>query len=68
MHTYVSDNGTVFNFNSDMSGQVIIVRSTGSEEFRISVEDLIEFVAFNVILPNKIQKLENMDWEDLVNL
>ena len=68
MHTYVSDNGTVFNFNSDMSGQVIIVRSTGSEEFRISVEDLIEFVAFNVILSNKIQKLENMDWEDLVNL
>lgn len=43
MHTYTSKGGTVFNFNSDWSGNAKVTAGDGTLE--IPVKDLVEFVA-----------------------
>ena len=43
MHTYVADDGTRFHYNSDLSGDVIVVARNGHEE-SISGEALKAFM------------------------
>lgn len=43
MHTYESKSGVVFNFNSDLSGEVIVT-NTMREETRVPFAALAEFV------------------------
>lgn len=47
MHTYIAPNGTVFNFNSDMSGEVLVRGTAGVtlavESAEINGEDIVAF-------------------------
>lgn len=65
MHSYKSKNGTIFNFNGDFSGHVWITDSNGVQ-FDISGDDILEFVAYNKILPDRISALEDADWKELI--
>jgi len=66
MHTYRGNKGTIFNFNSDFSGEIIIKDKSGNE-ITISGNDIIEFVAYCYVLPKKIEKLEQSSSEELLN-
>ena len=81
----VGDDGneTIFHFNSDLSGDVTIVRrqrptdETTNEEMRVindaSVEiqvpgeHLLQFVAAHVV-SERISELEDMDWREALGL
>lgn len=64
MHSYQSENGTWFNFNSDLSGEVLI-HAEKLCEVRINGDDLMEFAA-EVIRSRRISQLEEMPWQDLL--
>ena len=66
MQSYRAKNGTIFNFNTDFSGNVYIRLNTKGEPFEVDGEDLLEVAAYGVIVPNKISKLEQADWKDIV--
>ena len=55
-------NKTKFHYNSDMSGEVIIM--VNSQEIKVEGNDLIEFV-LDRLRDEKIYKLEDMETEDL---
>lgn len=55
-------NKTQFHYNSDMSGEVIIM--VNSQEIKVEGNDLIEFV-LDRLRDEKIYKLEDMETEDL---
>ena len=60
MHTFQGQQGTVFNYNSDMSGDVIIISGNDvSKKFNIPAFDILEFVA-EIIRRRRISKLEDM--------
>lgn len=55
MHTYITENGTVFNYNSDFSGKAIIANSSGEIiQIEVPAEDLVEFVFECHTKPNLI--------------
>lgn len=57
MRYYQGQKNTGFNFNGDFSGMVKIQTKDG--EVEVSASDLLEFVAYCYVLPEKIAKLEN---------
>lgn len=59
MHTFQKDN-VVFNYNSDLSGDVIISRTDENIGVRIDGQILLDFVA-DYVLSQKIAKLEDME-------
>ena len=63
MHTYKGSQA-VFNHNSDFSGDVVI--TCGGEMVTIPASDLLDFVAYQYVLPKKISELENMDAASLI--
>jgi len=67
MHSYNSkDNTVTFHHNSDFSGEVIICDMATGNEFKVSGEGLLEFVAYRYILSNRISKIESMDYKELL--
>jgi len=64
MHNYKGSEGTSFNYNSDFSGNVIIIKD--KKQFEVSGKDILEFVAYNYIQPTKISKIEDMDYKELL--
>ena len=60
-HYYQSKNGTAFNFNSDLSGDVEIVderkRYEGTWRFDVNGDDLLEFIDF-ILKQREISRLE----------
>ena len=68
MMNFVGENGTIINYNSDLSGQVRIVSAydTG-KELEVSGEDLLEFVA-EYVRNKKIASIEQMDTEELLQI
>lgn len=77
MHTFKATRGTVFNYNSDMSGDVIISSNDINKQcvnwsgvmvlIEIPTFDILEFVA-EVIRIQQISKLEQMDVCELLDL
>ena len=65
MHTYNSKNNIAFHHNSDFSGEVIIQNEEG-KEFHVQGADILAFVAYCYILPEKISRLEDMNFCDLL--
>ena len=57
MHSFTAQNGTVFNFNSDLSGNVIV---SMDNQYRVEVpgDDLLEFVA-EVVKDRRISDLDD---------
>lgn len=69
MHSYESENGTIFHHNSDFSGDVTIIVAVDSpdrKEIHVSGNDILEFVAFHYIARERIARLEQMSWRELL--
>ncbi|GAF91898.1 unnamed protein product [marine sediment metagenome] len=68
MHTFQGTQGTVFNYNSDMSGDVVIIGGSDvSKKFELPVFDILEFAA-KFIRNQQIAKLEQMGVHELLGL
>lgn len=71
MHSLKARNGTIFNFNSDFSGDVhITIPQTEPKiscEFKVNGNDILEFVAYH-IQAEQITKIEQKSWPELLNL
>ncbi len=65
VHSFPGKNKTLFHFNSDFSGNVDIVLANGNR-IQIPAKDILEFVAFNYVVNERIAKLENMSFMDLL--
>jgi len=59
MHTYEMNEGTIFNGNSDMSGDLFI-RSPSGAEITVPAKDVIQFV-FQRIADALILKIEGIE-------
>lgn len=65
MHFFLGTEGTEFNYNSDLSGEVII--KVQNEVIRVPGDDLLEFVA-SYVRSRKISKLEDLDYTDVLGI
>lgn len=65
MHTYKAPAGTVFNFDSDFSGNVEI-KSGIQPICSIPAHDILALVAYEYIEKDRIEKIENMTYRDLL--
>jgi hypothetical protein len=65
MHKCESPEGTVFNYNSDFSGKVRV--KYGAEEMWIPGEDILWFVAYHHVMSNRIRRVEQMNWRELLS-
>ena len=72
MHGHESGGGTIFNYNSDFSGMVKIVRPSDEGHRRTDIEipgnDILEFVAYCKIMPDRIAAIEDADWKRLLSM
>lgn len=68
MHTFRSTNGTLFRFNSDLSGAVeLVLPQSGSITTSVSGQTLLEFVA-DAVRRQRIAALEQATTEELLGL
>lgn len=65
MHTFEGNEGTTFNYNSDLSGEVII-KDVNNNEVKVEGSDILEFIAFCYVQGKKIERLEQADYEELL--
>lgn len=69
MHTFAAgekENETVFLFNSDLSGDVVITRN-GNQSLHVPGEHLLSFVA-NYVRDTKIGELEQMNDNEILGI
>ena len=69
MHTYVAQNGTIFNYNYDLSGDVHIEPASPlgqGQNIWINAEDILEFVAYAYVRSTRVSKLVQASWKDLL--
>lgn len=67
MHTYEGEK-TRFHFDSGLTGNMLIVDKDTGKEIKTIASDLLELIAYEYILPKEINKLEDMDYKDLLGL
>lgn len=69
MHTHKTDN-TVFHYNSDFSGGVTVLQKDDTGRVVANIEipaaDLLEFVAYCYVQPNRLREVEGMTVEALL--
>jgi hypothetical protein len=77
MHSYTWETPTIegvsgdkkkevtFHYNSDLSGEVIIVIS--GVDVRVPAHAVLAFVAYCYVLRNKMSALEDKSWSELLN-
>jgi hypothetical protein len=63
-HTFASDKGEIFFYNSDFSGEVRIRPVDGPETY-VDCQSLLEFAA-EYVRAREIEKLEQAEWEELL--
>ena len=66
MHTHKTERGVVFNYNSDFSGEIRIINKDGKEIW-IDGQAILEFVAYSYIRPQKLAKIDNNDYMELLS-
>jgi hypothetical protein len=59
MHAYTAKNGTVFNYNGDMTGDVVVRGKDGSA-IDVPGEDLLDFVGL-IIQTRLISRIESAE-------
>ncbi len=64
MHSYGGRHGTIFNFNSDFSGDITISRE--GKEISIPANDILELVAYKYLTHKRIERIESMDYRELL--
>ena len=67
MHTFEYGADTIIHYNSDFSGNAIIVNKYEKKSVEISCEALVAFVADH-IRKSKISVIENMTDEEILKL
>jgi hypothetical protein len=67
MHSLRTKNGTLFHFNSDLSGEVIVRNSPAGDELHVNGEDLVEFVV-DFVRRKRIAALEEMSDEIVLGI
>lgn len=68
MHTLTADHGTVFNYNLDLSGDVIVrpPRSYArNATCGVPAEDLLQFVG-TLLRDGHVSRCEQMDWTEFL--
>lgn len=65
MHTFTS-NKTIFHYNSDMSGDVVIL-TPEKIEFRVDGRSILEFVA-EYVRGQRIRRIENQEVDELLEI
>lgn len=55
---------TIFHYNSDFSGYVVVTKN--KKQFQIPGQDILEFVAYCYVQPEKIKKTEETNYKDLL--
>ena len=66
MTHYKGTNGTHFHHNTDFSGNILIIDKNG-KEFEIPGHDILELIAYNYIMNNRISNIEDMDYLELLS-
>tara|TARA_Y100000310_G_scaffold335941_1_gene419221 strand:- start:967 stop:1191 length:225 start_codon:yes stop_codon:yes gene_type:complete len=69
MHSMTATHGTIFHYDSDLDGDVIIVVPQNSEDMdslTVPAGDILEFVAFCYVQPKRINALEQADYHQLL--
>ena len=56
---------TIFNYNSDLSGDVILINKDTKAEFVVPGKDILDFVA-NYVRDKKIATIEDMNTEEIL--
>ena len=56
---------TIFNYNSDLSGDVILINKDTKAEFVVPGKDILEFVA-NYVRDKNIATIEDMNTEEIL--
>lgn len=67
-HSFTAEGGTIFNFNSDFSGNVRIIKPVTGEEILVPGLDLIELVALAYVVREKISLIENMGVDEVLGI
>lgn len=67
MHNFKGSGGTNFNFNSDLSGNVIIDRPDDCWRLEVPGQDLLEFVS-HYVSNQRISELEQADYRQVLGL
>lgn len=74
MHSFTGDNGTIFHHNTDMSGDVFIIRKVydadgqavgESERIDVPGDDLMDFIA-SVVRRRMVCRIEDMTTEEIL--
>jgi len=65
MHVHEASE-TIFHFNADFSGDVVIIRK--STKVTVPAADVLEFVACCFLQNKLVEKLEDMDWKETLQL
>jgi len=65
MHTYEGET-TIFHYNSDFSGDVLI-RVGINTKIKVKAKDLLKFIAYCYVASKKRETIENMGYKELLN-
>lgn len=65
MHTFKGQDGVIFKYNSDLSGDVIVMVESG-KVVNILGSDLVRFVAQCYVAPKKIAQLEQATADEIL--
>ncbi len=63
MHFFEANNGTKFNYSSDMSGDINIISK--DQTSHVNGNDILQFVA-EYLRRKEISKLEDMCWQEIL--
>ncbi len=66
MHTYQTERGTYFTFNSDLSGDVQILTIKG-DKCQVPGEDLLQFIGEHV-RAERISRLETLTYRQVLGV
>lgn len=66
MHTFEGKSCRI-HFNSDMSGDIHIVKKDSDKEIKVDGQDILDFVA-NYVRSEKISTLEQMEMKEILGL
>jgi pyruvate/2-oxoglutarate/acetoin dehydrogenase E1 component len=67
MQDFVGKEGTVFQFNSDLEGDVYVI-PLGKEPIKVPGKDILGLVGYGYVLPKKIALLEEKEYSELLLL
>jgi len=66
MHAYESVDGSLFQYNSDFSGDIEIKTPDRKRSIKIPARDILQFVADCYVRPYKISEIEQAPWTKLL--